>query len=124
MKLTPRSLGLGLAGALIAVGGVALRPVEQSTATGLADLEAGTRFWIVFVLGGLLIGVIALAVNIANRLARLLLVMTVAAMGVAAAAALQDTAMEVDDVLGFGFITGGIIISVGVMLTDVVRRPE
>lgn len=124
MKLTPRSLGLGLAGALIAVGGVALRPVEQSTATGLADLEAGTRFWIAFVLGGLLIGVIALAVNIANRLARLLLVMTVAAMGVAAAAALQDTAMEVDDVLGFGFITGGIIISVGVMLTDVVRRPE
>lgn len=124
MKFSPRSLGLGLAGALIAVGGVALRPAGQDSATGLADLEAGTRFWIAFVVGGLLIGVIALAINIANRLARLVLVITVAAMGLAAAAAVQDTAMGTDDVLGFGFITGGIIISVAVMVTDVVRRPE
>ena len=133
MKETPQSEptrrrklpgGLAVAAALVAGGGVLLRPPVGNAAQSEAQLSGGVSFWVAFVVGGALIGLVAVIINFFNRTARLVAILVVLTLIVLFAIALGDLNVETTGLLGYGFVAGGILVAVGVMFVDTIGRVD
>ena len=112
------AIGMALAGALVILGGTFLRDGrEPGSPTNLFDTPQAPDFWVAFVLGGVLMLVAAYVMSIGWRPARAVaigLVLTLLAL-FALSASRSDTGSE--RITAYGFIAGGLVIAVAVLVT-------
>jgi uncharacterized membrane protein YphA (DoxX/SURF4 family) len=111
---------LALGGVLVLAGGFFLRDdptLDASRRTAEAGLQASGRFWLAFVIGGVLLGGVAVMLAARMRVARaaavVSLILVIAVFGLAA----QDTTPGSDFLLAYGFIAGGIVAGVAVLFS-------
>ncbi len=107
-----------LGGVLVLSGGFFLRQdptLSAASRTTFEGLQAGGRFWLAFVIGGLLMAGVAFALAVGTRWGRsaaaLVLVGVVIVFGIAA----QNATPNADFLLAYGFIAGGIVVGVTVL---------
>lgn len=110
-----------LGGALILAGGFFLRQDTALTANenGVAQgLSADGRFWLAFVIGGLIMAFVGYMLALGPRWARLgaglVLLAVVILFGVAA----STSAPAANHLLAYGFVAGGIVVGIAVIFSE------
>lgn len=121
---TPRSsvgaIVFALAGVLVLAGGFFLYDdptMDPSQRTAEAGLQASGRYWLVFVIGGLLLGAVAVMLAARLRVARAAAVISLILVIVAFGLAATDSTPNSDFLLAYGFIAGGIVAGVAVLFS-------
>jgi hypothetical protein len=91
-----------------------LSAAERSAAEGL---QSGGRFWFAFVLGGLLMAAVSIAIAAGYRWARFAAVLVLITLVVMFALSAQAAPPDANDLFAYGFIAGGIVIGVAVLFS-------
>lgn len=111
-------IAFALGGALVLAGGLFLNaapePVAQ-LATGVEEVSSGGQFWVAFVVGGALMGVVAFILAMGSRMARVVAILVLAAVIVAFVFAAREASLDANDLMAYGFIAGGIVVGVAVV---------
>ncbi|MGH8916188.1 MAG: hypothetical protein ACRDZM_16955 [Acidimicrobiia bacterium] len=108
-----------LGGVLVLSGGFFLREDPTMTAVSRSaseGLQAGGRFWLAFVIGGLLMAGTAFALAVGARWARAVAVLALVGLVVVFGIAAQSATPEAGFLLAYGFIAGGIVVGVAVLV--------
>lgn len=110
------AIGFAVAGALVVLGGTFLNIADPGAVGGGAE-DGGIEFWLAFVIGGVLMIAIAYVMSIGARGARavaaVVLVAVVALFGFAVARS-EPGATEVT---AYGFVAGGLVVGVAVLVS-------
>ena len=119
------AIGMALAGALIILGGTFLSDGrDQGSTTSLFDTPAAADFWIAFVIGGVLLLLAAYVMSTGWRPARAVAVGLVVVMLVVFGLSASRSDASASRITAFGFIAGGLVISVAVLVTGGVRDTD
>lgn len=116
------AIGFAVAGALIVLGGAYLDLAGDSS-TGLGDGE-GFQFWMAFLAGGILMIAASLVMSLAIRWARLVATVVLVGVVVTFGFAVSETDASASQLTAIGFIAGGIVIGVAVLVSGGVSRPD
>jgi uncharacterized membrane protein YphA (DoxX/SURF4 family) len=109
-----------LGGVLVLAGGFFLRDdptLDTSRRTVEAGLQPSGRYWLAFVIGGLLMGGVAVMLAARLRVARAAAVISLILLIVVFGLAAQDTTPDSDFLLAYGFVAGGIVAGVAVLFS-------
>ena len=119
------AIGFAVAGALVVLGGVLLNmsPSEQVPFLGDAG-PASSEFWIAFVIGGALMVAAAFVMSIGTPISRILA--TVILFGVIGVFVWVVTATETSsgELTAYGFIAGGVVVGVAVLVAGSLRSQD
>ena len=107
------AIGFAVAGALIVLGG-----------TFLDDVETGTDYRLYFVVGGVLMIALAYVMSIGARVAQVVASVLLVAMVVVFGVAIQQSAPGTTQLTAFGFIAGGIVVGVAVLVSGSLSRSD
>ncbi|MFP3882163.1 MAG: hypothetical protein ACLFWH_07595 [Actinomycetota bacterium] len=115
------AIGYAVAGALVVLGGSLL-----SGAGGLATAPEGSDFdfWIAFVAGGILMIAAAYVMSVGTRLARLIATSVLGAVIVTFGFAVNQTVAGTTQLTAYGFIAGGLVLGVAVLVSGSLRQSE
>ena len=107
------AIGFAVAGALIVLGG-----------TFLDDLNTGRDFRLAFVVGGVLMIAVAYVMSIGGGVARAVATVLLIAMVVVFGLAIRQSSQGTTQLTAFGFIAGGIVVGVAVLVSASLGRPD
>lgn len=116
------AVGYAVAGALVALGGSFLAGGSGSAAEGVAGSDFD--FWIAFVVGGVLMIAAAYVMSIGTRLARLSATIVLGAVVVVFGFAVNQAVADTAQLTAYGFIAGGLVVGVAVLVSDSLRQSE
>lgn len=119
------AIGFAVAGALIVLGGVFLNLLADAEPTLLRSVEeSGTDFWLAFVIGGVLMIAAAFVMSIGTPGARVVaLIVLVAVIGFFGWT-VASTGAETGELTAYGFIAGGVVVGVAVLVSSSLRSQE
>lgn len=106
------AIGFAVAGALVVLGGSLLGTAGGSTAAG-SEFD----FWIAFLVGGILMIAAAYVMSIGTRPARLLATIVLGAVVVVFGLAVNRTVADTAQLTAYGFIAGGLVVGVAVLVS-------
>lgn len=116
------AVGFAVAGALVILGGTLLELAPVDPVAGGGD--QGSDFWIAFVIAGGFMVAAALVMSIGLRLApivsSLVLTLTVILFGIEVSGANPTTGQ----LAAYGFIAGGLVVGVAVLVSGSLRNPD
>ncbi|HEX9848713.1 MAG TPA: hypothetical protein VGB33_09870 [Acidimicrobiia bacterium] len=121
------AVGFAVAGALIILGGTFLNiaPGGGGTPAPQDGAEiAGFDFWLVFIIGGVLMIAAAFVMTIGAGMARLLAAVILIGMITAFGLAVSGADPDAGQLTAFGFIAGGLVIGVAVLFSGGLRLYE
>jgi hypothetical protein len=107
------AIGFALAGALIVLGG-----------TFLDAVDTGSDYRLAFVIGGVLMIAMAYVMSIGARLARVIAAVLLIAMVVVFGLSIQQSAPATTQLTAFGFIAGGLVVGVAVLVSGSLSQPD
>jgi hypothetical protein len=113
------AVGFAVAGALIVLGGTFLnidRPGEIAT--------NGFEYWLAFVIGGALMIGVAYVMSIGTRVARILALGVLIGVIVVFGFAVSGSDPDAAELTAYGFIAGGIVVGVAVLVSGSIRQTE
>jgi len=113
------AISYAVAGALVVLGGSLLSAAESA-----ASLGGGVEFWIVFVFGGILMIASALVMSIGTRLARLIATIALGGVIVTFGFAVNQAVAGATRLTAYGFIAGGIVVGVAVLVSGSLRQSD
>ena len=118
------AVGYAVAGALVVFGG-SLLSAAGGSATVLED-GAGSDFdfWLAFVVGGILMIAAAYVMSVGTRLARLLATVVLGAVVVTFGVAVNQTVAGSTQLTASGFIAGGLVVGVSVLVSGSLSQSE
>jgi hypothetical protein len=126
-KSSAGAIVFALGGVLVLAGGFFLRDdptLGVSNRTVEAGLQPQGRYWLAFVVGGLLLGGVAVMLAARLRVARAAAVISLILLIVVFGLAAQDTTPGSDFLLAYGFIAGGIVAGVAVLFSGSVADED
>jgi hypothetical protein len=113
-----------LGGVLVLAGGLFLNaapePVAQ-LANGAQEISGGSQFWVAFVVGGALMGVVAFILAMGSRIARVIAILVLSGVIVFFVFAAREASLDANDLMAYGFIAGGIVVGVAVVFGGSLR---
>lgn len=121
------AIALAIGGVMVLAGGFVFSP---QGATGLSGQEqppvtdGSGRFWLAFVIGGLVVAGLAYLLAAARPWARVVAAIVLLVLAVFFALAVQDESFGSLDILGYGFIAGGLVVGVAVVFSGSLNRGE
>ncbi|HEU4894744.1 MAG TPA: hypothetical protein VFT85_02810 [Acidimicrobiia bacterium] len=121
------AIGFALAGALVVLGGILLSPslgVSPLPAT-LGETAEGTSFdfWLAFIVGGVLMIAMGYVMSIGARFARAIATVVLVVMILAFGLAVRD-ARSASELTAYGFIAGGLVVGVAVLVGAGSNQPD
>jgi hypothetical protein len=114
------AIGLAVSGVLMALGGFMVRSLEAPVGIEAFQgptLDDPSRFWLAFVIGGFLMGVVGFAVAIGRRSARWLSLLVLGAMVIFLVQAGQEVSNETGHLIAYGVVAGGIVVGVAIVFS-------
>jgi len=114
------AIGLAVSGVLMILGGFMVRSLEAPAAIGAlegADLDNPSRFWLAFVISGLLMATIGYVVATGRRSVRWLALLVLGAMVLFLIQAGQEVSNESGHLIAYGFVAGGIVVGVAILFS-------
>ena len=119
------AIAFALGGVMAFAGGVLLRDDPTLTATSAGQgLMPGGNFWFAFVLGGLLMVGAALAIARRTKWSRMAAIIAVSALVVVFGLAARNATPDADHLLAFGFIAGGVVVGIAVVVAGSFGEPD
>jgi hypothetical protein len=121
------AIGFAVAGALVALGGTFLNwgVVASPQPTALSETGEGTGFdfWLAFIVGGVLMIAVGYLMSIGTRFSRAVATLVLVAMILAFGLAVRD-AQSASQLTAYGFIAGGLVIGVAVLVSASLSQPD
>jgi len=119
------AIGFALAGAMIVLGAVILDQTASSAPRALSGDASGTSFdfWIAFVVGGILMIGTAYVMSIGTRFARIVALVVLLCMLVVFGFAVAETNADTSQLAAYGFLAGGLVVGVAVLVSGSLREP-
>lgn len=118
------AVGYAVAGALVVLGGSLLSSAGGSAmaleGTGSSDFD----FWIAFVAGGILMIAAAYVMSVGTRMARLMATTVLVAVIVIFGFAVNQTVVGTTRLTAYGFIAGGLVVGVAVLVSGSLRQSD
>lgn len=117
---TVPAVGLAISGILMALGGFMVRSLEAPPGLEAfqgSGLDDPSRYWLAFVIGGLLMGALGLMVAMGRRSARWLTLLLLAGMVMLLVQAGQEVSNESRHLISYGFVAGGIVVGVAILFS-------
>jgi hypothetical protein len=114
------AIGLSVAGVLMALGGFMVRSLEPPVVIGGlqgTSLDNPSRFWLAFVIGGLLMVAIGFVVATGRTTARWLALLVLGGMTLILVQAGQEVSNECGHLIAYGFVAGGIVVGVSILFS-------
>lgn len=113
-------------GALVLAGGVVLRqaPSVSAAAEPVPIIGDAGRFWIAFVIGGLLMAAVAYILALGRRGGRIIAMLILLLVVLLFVAGARSAQLDADGLLAYGFIAGGIVVGVAVVFSGSLRQNE
>jgi hypothetical protein len=123
-RLAPIALAIG--GAMVLAGGFVFSPQATSQFAGdeQAPVDGAGRFWLAFVIGGLLVAGLAYVLATGRLWARVAAVLVLLGIVVLFAISVQGDSLGPADILGYGFIAGGLVVGVAVVFSGSLSRGD
>ncbi len=118
------AVGYAVAGALVVLGGSLLSAAGGSTTALEGAGGSDFDFWIAFVVGGILMIAAAYVMSIGTRLARLMATIVLGAVVVMFGLAVNQTVAGTTRLTAYGFIAGGLVVGVAVLVSGSLRQSE
>ena len=121
------AIAFALGGAMALAGGVLLRddPTLPAAATSAGKgLGAEGNFWFAFTVGGLLMVGVALAIARRTKWSRLAAIIVVSALVVVFGLAARSATPDADHLLAYGFIAGGVVVGIAVVIAGSFVEPD
>lgn len=123
------AIGFSIAGALIVLGGTFLTMGEDSgpAPAALRSTEPGTNadFWLAFIVGGVLMIAVGYVMSIGNRWARAVATLVLVVMIASFAFAVREAdAGGAAQLTAYGFIAGGLVVAVAVLVSGSLAEPD
>ncbi|HEY6634036.1 MAG TPA: hypothetical protein VI141_00320, partial [Acidimicrobiia bacterium] len=87
---------------------------------GSGDFE----FWIAFVVGGVLMVAAAYVMSIGTRVARVVAIVLVVGMIVVFGLAIRGARSDPSELTAYGFIAGGLVVGIAVLVSGSLRQPD
>ncbi len=116
------AIGLALGGALVVAGGLFLNSASGSNSLRSTEDAGGFRFWLAFVVGGVLMIAVAYIMSIGVRFARLVATVLLAGLIVAFGFAVARGDVDTGELTAYGFIAGGVVVAVAVLFSGSLRQ--
>lgn len=121
------AIGFSVAGALIVLGGTLLNLAGDAggatTALSSTDEDSSLDFWLAFIVGGVLMIAMGYVMSIGARWARaaatLVLVLMIGSFGFA----VRESDAGNTQLAAYGFIAGGLVVAVAVLVSGSLREP-
>lgn len=119
------AVGFAVGGALVALGGTFLNMAGPGNASLLRDeVEGGFEFWIAFIVGGVSMIAIAYVMSIGARSARAIASIALLGVVVAFGLAVSRATAGAGEITAFGFIAGGLVVGVAVLVSGSLRQDD
>lgn len=120
------AVGFAVAGALIVLGGTFLNIAAPGNAALLRGRAGGGgfEFWLAFIIGGILMIAIAYVMSIGARSARAIASLSLLAVVVAFGFAVRRSSAGAGEITAYGFIAGGLVVGVAVLVSGSLRQGE
>ncbi len=108
-----------LGGVLVLAGGILLGSDPETASEGIDVFDIGqlSRFWLAFVVGGMLMAAVAFILSLGARWARYAAIASVLGLVVLFAVAAQGAVPDSNHLLAYGFVAGGIVVGVAVLFS-------
>ncbi len=122
----PRSASPSPARSII-LGGTILNSGDGETSPRLFAGDAGSsdfEFWIAFVVGGVLMVAVAYVMSIGTRVARVVAVVLLVGMIVVFGLAVRGARSDPGELTAYGFIAGGLVVGIAVLVSGSLRQPD
>lgn len=120
------AIGFALAGALVVLGGTLLSGSEEivSPMAPAAESLGGDpfRFWLAFVVGGVLMIGAAYVMSMGARWGRLVATFVLVGVVVVFGLAVSSIDVGADELTAYGFVAGGLVVGVAVIFSGSVAR--
>jgi hypothetical protein len=117
------AVGLAVAGALVVLGGVFL-DLTGNDAAAAPPGDPSNRFWLAFVVGGVLMIAVAFVMSMGARLARAIAIVVLLGVVVVFGLAVSDAAAGTAQLTAYGFIAGGLVVGVAVLSSGSLRQTD
>lgn len=114
------AIGLAVSGVLMVLGGFMVRSLEAPSGLEVfqgAEVDDPSRFWLAFVIGGLLMGAIGYIVAIGRRSARWVALLVLGAVVLFLVQAGGEVSNESGHLIAYGFVAGGIVVGVAILFS-------
>ena len=121
------AIGFAVAGALVILGGTILNRGGGETSPRLFAGDAGSsdfEFWIAFVVGGVLMVAAAYVMSIGTRVARVVAIVLIVVMIVVFGLAVRGARSDPGELTAYGFIAGGLVVGIAVLVSGSNRQPD
>jgi hypothetical protein len=115
------AIGFALAGGLIVLGGSFLTLGNEASA---GNESSQSDFWLVFVIGGVLMVAAGFVMSIGTRFARTVATVLLLAMIVAFGFLVSGSSAGVSELTAYGFIAGGLVVGVAVLFSGSLGESE
>lgn len=118
------AVGYAVAGALVVLGGSLLSAAGGSATSLEGAAGSDFDFWVAFVVGGILMIAAAYVMSVGTRLARLVATIVLVAVVVTFGFAVNQTVAGTTRLTAYGFIAGGLVVGVSVLVSGSLRQSE
>lgn len=120
------AIGLALAGGLLVFGATILNNEGSSTAPRMAAEPdgGGFEFWLAFLIGGVLLIGTAYVMSIGVRVARLVATGLLVVLMVLFGFLVTSSDTDPTQLTAYGFIAGGLVLGVAVLVSGSLRSPD
>jgi hypothetical protein len=115
------AIGFALAGGLIVLGGSFLTLGNEASA---GNESSQSDFWLVFVIGGVLMVAAGFVMSIGTRFARTVATVLLLAMIVAFGFLVSGSSAGATELTAYGFIAGGLVVGVAVLFSGSLGESE
>jgi hypothetical protein len=117
------AVGFAVAGALIVLGGTLLNISAEGGPAALSE-RTDFQFWIAFIVGGVLMIGAAYVMSIGARVAWLIATIVLVGVVVTFGFAVSQTTADAGEISAFGFIAGGLVVGVAVLVSGSLRQSD
>ncbi len=119
------AIGFAVAGALVVLGGSFLSITGRSAVAFRGEAEAGgLAFWLAFVIGGISMIAVAYVMSIGARGARVIAAVALVAVIIVFGFAVAGSEPGVTEITAYGFISGGLVVGVAVLVSGSLRQSD
>lgn len=119
------AIGFAVAGALVVLGGSFLSITDRSAVAFRGGEEAGgLAFWLAFVIGGISMIAVAYVMSIGARGARVIAAVALVAVIIVFGFAVAGSEPGVTEITAYGFISGGLVVGVAVLVSGSLRQSD
>lgn len=118
------AIGFAVAGALIVLGGAILNIAVDPSADSTVLRAGGVEFWLAFIIGGVSMIAVAYVMSIGAPFARVIATVVLAAVVIVFGVAVSRTEARATELTAYGFIAGGLVVAVAVLVSGSLAQPE